>query len=872
MRPGENPIGNMAAALAEQSLIGEGDEELASTAPVLIEATLRRGPLGLVEALGQARIPRDENLLVLVDQFEELFRFWRNRTIPNARDEAIAFVRLLLEAGHQRGQRIFVVLTMRSDFIGDCMDFPGLADAVNQGLYLVGRMSRDALRSAITGPVAVGGGSIAPRLVHRVLNDLGDDHDQLPLVQHALMRTWNHWADRQPGSGEPIDIVDYEAVGTFSGALSKHAEEAFEEASGAGQSERVERIFRALTDTFDDIRGVRRPTSIADLAEIIGASETDVVGVVDFFRRSDRSFLTPPAAVALTSKSVVDLSHESLMRCWVRLQGWASTERESAELYMRLAQAAAWFEKGTAGLWRSPELELAQRWNATTRPTSAWARRYNVGFDAAMAFLARSGEAWEAEQAERERHRKAALRRAQWAAAVLALFLVVAVTLGLFASRERQRAEQNLDLARAAVDQSLASADRDPASIGADVPQVEEFRRELLDKAEGFYRAFMNQERGSEKVRRDVAFSHFRLGHIDRLLERRDDALREYRQAVEQFRALAAEAPKNAEYRSTLANAQNWLGEVLRPDPARYADANRAYDAAFELQQALTREFPASVQYQRELARTIYNRGILRSSRPDGFAASETDFRQAVALLEPIAASDPQIAGELARAYNNLGSLLALIGDRSAEVRQWWEKAVAVDERLLRQNPDNREFRIELAIFCNNLASLLQEAGDDRAAAQRGRQAATLLDDLVRPAPSLAIARADAHSLYGSILRARDTAAAEQEFSLAINAFIDGARDPALGRNADFHLRFGDVLLNLAVFATSQSVERVHALLQRGIGSYAALAQSIAAGGSADEARIALDTVARVLPSVPARDRGPLDEALRVLQRKVGAP
>ena len=52
---------------------------------------------------------------------------------------------------------IYVVLTMRSDFIGDCMDFPGLPEAVNDGLYLVGRMTRDALRSAITGPVAVGG-------------------------------------------------------------------------------------------------------------------------------------------------------------------------------------------------------------------------------------------------------------------------------------------------------------------------------------------------------------------------------------------------------------------------------------------------------------------------------------------------------------------------------------------------------------------------------------------------------------------------------------------------------------------------------------------------------------------------------------------
>src|SRR6185503_4266502 len=106
-------------------------------------------------------------------------------------------------------QPIYVVLTMRSDFVGDCMEFPGLAEAVNGGQYLVPRMGRDALRSVITGPVAVGGGTIAPRLVQRLLNDIGDDHDQLPVLQHALMRSWDRWVWRNTPR-EPLDIQDYE--------------------------------------------------------------------------------------------------------------------------------------------------------------------------------------------------------------------------------------------------------------------------------------------------------------------------------------------------------------------------------------------------------------------------------------------------------------------------------------------------------------------------------------------------------------------------------------------------------------------------------------------------------------------------------------
>ena len=224
MRPGEDPIHHLAAALDTKQVLGiEG--ELASTNCVLLEATLRRGTRGLVEAMRQARIPAEDNLLILVDQFEELFRYRVSRH-DTSKNEALAFVKLLMEAASQADFPIYVVLTMRSDFIGDCMDIPGLPEMVNGGQYLVPRMTRDELRSAITGPIAVGGGEITQRLVLRLLNEFGDESDQLPVLQHALMRTWDSWQQHRSGD-RPIDFEDYEAVGTFRNALSMHCEEVY---------------------------------------------------------------------------------------------------------------------------------------------------------------------------------------------------------------------------------------------------------------------------------------------------------------------------------------------------------------------------------------------------------------------------------------------------------------------------------------------------------------------------------------------------------------------------------------------------------------------------------------------------------------------
>ena len=444
-RPGEDPIGHLAQALNASDVLGTTGE-LESTNRVLLEATLRRSTLGLVSAVRQAGVPARDNLLVVVDQFEELFRFRRSRPLENSGDEAAAFVKLLLEAAHQEEVPIFVVLTMRSDFIGDCMEFSGLPEAVNSGQYLVPRMTRDELRSAITGPVAVGGGSIAPRLVLRLLNDVGSDHDQLPVLQHALMRTWDHWQSHVL-TDEPIDIADYEAVGTMRNALSAHAEEAYQEAGSERSRKIVERMFKSLTDTFSDPRGVRRPTSVQELVAVCEAPVSDVIEVVEIFRRPGRTFLMPPPKVQLDSHSIVDLSHESLMRCWTRLITWAEEERLSATRYMRLSQAASWFEEGTAGLWRNPELEIGLRWKHQNNPTQAWADRYNPQLASALDFLNRSEQERDRIEAEKEKERRGKLFLAWTVASALGVLLLASLSLYFVARRETARAEANLQLA-----------------------------------------------------------------------------------------------------------------------------------------------------------------------------------------------------------------------------------------------------------------------------------------------------------------------------------------------------------------------------------------------------------------------------------------
>lgn len=443
-RPGGDPLGNLATALAAPGVLA-GQDETGENGRSFVEATLRASRLGLVECVQQARLPEHDNLLVVIDQFEELFRFQH----ASSRDDALAFSKLLLEGARQQQLPIYVALTMRSDFVGSCMEFTGLPEAVNEGLYLVPRMLRDELRSAITGPVAVGGGTIAPRLVARLLNDVGDDPDQLPVLQHALMRTWDLW--RQDCSpGEPLDLRHYEAIGTLREALSRHCDEAYGELD-ASEQRIAELMWKALTDRGTDGRGLRRPAPLAEIGELAAAGTAAVAAVVERFRSPGRCFLMPPAGVELHAGSMLDLSHESLMRVWRRLAGWTEDEARSAQVYLGLTRAAASHEAGTAALWRDPELQLALHWRDGHRPTAAWAQRYDPGFQRAMRFLDASAAERDQEVARREEVRRRELRRARTLALVLGTSALVTLALGGLAFKQKHRAEGEKSRAEAAL-------------------------------------------------------------------------------------------------------------------------------------------------------------------------------------------------------------------------------------------------------------------------------------------------------------------------------------------------------------------------------------------------------------------------------------
>ena len=382
-KPGDAPLYHLAASLASLT----GSPETPAAVENLLETVQRRGAQALVELARKTLNGEDSNLLIVVDQFEELFRFQQTRTI-RVREEAADFVSILLHLAEQTLVPIYVVLTMRSDFLGECDAFQGLPEAMNTSQYLVPRLTRHQRREAFLGPIRLAGADITPRLMDRLLNESLDTRDDLPVLQHALMRTWNVWAE--DGGRGAIDLDHYERSGTLKNALRLHADEALKDLDEESRLI-AKRMFQALTETDASNRRIRRPAHLRHIAAVCGQKvlPQTVMSLIQRFNAENRNFLVLSSPTS-NDDPLVDISHESLIRQWKTLADWVDQEAESARIYRRLAQSAELHTDGKAGLYKETDLQVALDWQRQQQPGAEWAARYDSNFNLVMGFLKQS--------------------------------------------------------------------------------------------------------------------------------------------------------------------------------------------------------------------------------------------------------------------------------------------------------------------------------------------------------------------------------------------------------------------------------------------------------------------------------------------------
>jgi outer membrane lipoprotein-sorting protein len=398
MRPGGGPIENLAESLAKSKLCS-GNKEA-------IRKSLLHSSLGLVRVLLDSKLASGESLLLVVDQFEELFRFDREQKQTDSGHNVEIFIASLLEAADRSSAPAYVVITMRSDFIGYCTQFCGLPEVLNRSQYLIPRLTREQLRDAIEKPIRLADARVSPPLVEELLNQQGEQVVDLPVIQHALRRTFQKW--KKIGGKGDLGLEHYKLAGRLSDALNDHAEELLAEVDEPC----AEKVFRCLT-TVEGGQKVRRPTSLKRIYKIVGANTEEdrgkVRNVVKTFSARKESLLLW-SGEKLSDESVIDISHEKLIELWKKLNAWVDDETKATEWYDSACKDVLRKRENEAGRWREGQLARGLSYVAQGYWNEEWAKRLpnaNVSFGDVQKFLADNEEEQRAEnekeQARRER-------------------------------------------------------------------------------------------------------------------------------------------------------------------------------------------------------------------------------------------------------------------------------------------------------------------------------------------------------------------------------------------------------------------------------------------------------------------------------------
>jgi energy-coupling factor transporter ATP-binding protein EcfA2 len=341
--PTDQPFKALARALVPllEPTLGEVDR--------LAEATklaehFRSGTISLYEIVERILEKQSgtDRVLIVVDQFEELY------TLTSDAEASRRFLDELLAASSRAGSKANVALTLRGDFVGRALAYRPLSDRLQDAQINLGPMTREELECAIRKPAEKIQLEFEPGLVQRILNDVGDEPGNLPLLEFVLKELW------EKRRGRVLMNETYDAIGALQGAVATKADELFKGLSSAEQKI-LQRVFLRIVRPSESGEDTRRRAAFTELppegAEL----------VVKLAK--ERLLVTNQSASGL--EQTVEVAHEALISNWGMLRAWVNEDREFLLWCARLdTWLQEWERAQESGevLLRGPLLMDAQKW------------------------------------------------------------------------------------------------------------------------------------------------------------------------------------------------------------------------------------------------------------------------------------------------------------------------------------------------------------------------------------------------------------------------------------------------------------------------------------------------------------------------------
>lgn len=771
MRPGDRPLAALfdavAATIAAEIKLkgGESGEDCRKQIQDLIsypiETQRRTSDLNrVVDAIG---IIGERPMMILIDQFEELFRYASADS-----DKAISFVEILLRTAAAKGN-IYVVVTIRTDELEKCSRYPNLTQMINESQFLTPALDRYQIQEAIEGPIALWGGRTSSAFCTWFLNCLEDELDKLPLMQHALKILYREKCTAEGRQDVTIDVADFVRVfrlppslnlsspegrlalrSSLSDRLTQRYNELPDQLKPAAQ-----RMFCALTAVESQGRDIRQPLNLAALSRIIGVSVEDTRTIVRAFSVGDEAYLRSDPRLA--EDDTVDVTHECILRLWLPLQThWLSDERKSADNIVLLAGLARDWDSSSKersalirffwpAVLKGYTRQLYQKWFEATRPNPDWAARYLNRIN------------WPASHGPRKKlspeeifTRITALLDASKAhrtrvviASIAGTVLIVAVVALLYGEVVATRLQQDqLQLSVGIQNESIEGLMKTvhSASLSSSLPAQE--RRAITDSATRSVEKLADQVKGYPEYKVMLIPLFNNLSDLAYDAEDWEKAEKTAQTAQSLAQPLVTKSPDDPDlqrlfYRST------WLLADALSEEKRTADrAEQEYQHALNIATDLVRLTNGDLRSNREVAFIEPKLGDMCLERKD-IQCALAHYRNALAINQRLLAGPakddavkPDIQRDLAANKIRIGDVFSKQKVMLNDALKQYESAAETDEELVAAHPDELIYQSNLSRVYSQIANLREQQGDLPAVMKWYQKSLKLRRNVARRDPS----------------------------------------------------------------------------------------------------------------------------------------
>ena len=474
-RTGLTPIENLAAALsAEHVLSDNGKSSLEQQEEITRQ--LRRDHSGLLRVVGESGIAGKKNLLIVLDQFEDVFQFAEHGKSRNEHWDldVSLLVNNIARAVAAASAPVYVMIILRASYLPGMYRFRSLQEYLNAGLYTLPLLRQEDIRLVIRETFRMNDLKADDAVVNFLEQGYDQNAHHLPFLQWSIQKMVK--CRKGNGTTEPLnqldsgirsetlaevseDIItqkDIDILGDITRGVPAELDMFYLSLPGYDQV-LMRDVFRLLTKP-GVIPDIRQPQTFLHLLEVTEVSREDLrkflielerfmPALLDFIQPFGKD-LHPIREEEIRDDTLINIANPYLLRHWERLHQWIAEERESRDTYLTLSERALLYEQGKAGYLVPPDLEVIDQWFIRERPKKVWADQFNTLYPLAIQYLTQSKDAYRLMLDQKELERKREIQRIKKQRFYVLVFAGFMAMVMLYAFQEKLKAEKAEEDAR----------------------------------------------------------------------------------------------------------------------------------------------------------------------------------------------------------------------------------------------------------------------------------------------------------------------------------------------------------------------------------------------------------------------------------------